>query len=122
MAWREAHHAADARFRFRHKEPLVSNVQTSIRNIRLEGCKVVVENKSARVRRITYATGPSVAWAQVATRIVGGGGFDRDLFYRPLPRPLGTLRRYHDPLIGERVEPAMWIFVKSQRNSLHTKI
>src|ERR1700722_12416669 len=82
-------------------------LELSFRRVGFQGSKIIVENKSAGIARISFALGARVAGTKVAGRIVGQCRFRRNAFDLTLPRSLRALRRNQHPFSGEGVQPAM---------------
>jgi hypothetical protein len=116
VAWRKAHHPADAPFRFRNQQ-VIGVVPCFVASSWREGRKVVVKDEDALVSRIPVAPRPTVTGAKIAMGIVWWpDGLDGTLL-EPLPGAVVAIRTDKDILAREKVETAMGAVAKHQASS-----
>src|SRR5690348_12267527 len=83
--------------------------------IRFQGREVVLKHECLRVVGILYSASAAVPRAEIASRVVLNQLFGGRLLDRALPRSLGAMRRDQYPIPGQRIEPAVRIFVQLER-------
>ena len=104
VARREAEHAAEAGFAFRHEQPVLAPLR---RRVRVERGEVVVEHERVPIVRIARAVGAEVAGTEIAIRIMGDRRRGGDRLALALPRALHPVRRDERPFAGQRIEAAV---------------
>ncbi len=109
VARRKAHHAANARLRFRHQQSIF--LKTAARHVRLQRREIVVENECRCIRRVAHSSRALIARAQVTVRVVSRLRFLLRLLDLPLPRSRGTMRRHQHPLARQRIKSPVRILV-----------
>ena len=96
MVRRKAQHATDAPFAFGDYQIAFGDL--TVRRIRLQGGKVIVEYKRVFVVRIFISAGAFVCGAQIALRVVSRRDVLIRFFLLALPGPFCSVRRDDEPL------------------------
>jgi hypothetical protein len=77
------------------------------RPVRQQRAEVILKNMRPRVDRVSFATGPFVAWAKVTTRIERSPRIADRRFLLSLPRTLRAMWRDQYPTAGQRIKSAV---------------
>jgi hypothetical protein len=95
VVWRKAKHPTDAAFAL--SDDQITLIHVTGWRIRLKCRKIVVENESVLVIRVSMATCPLIAWTQITFWIVARGDLAVGLFLLALPGALCAVRRDNEP-------------------------
>src|SRR6266404_5821666 len=106
MARRETKNSADSRLAYSEQKAILVCLH---RRFWLQRRKIVVENKAARVPRISLATSTFITRTEITVLIVFGELRRRPIFNLSLPGARSPLRRNQDPFARERVVATMWM-------------
>ena len=105
VAWREAEDAA-LTHPGRRPEQCVVVADGWLRHVGEQRREVVGEHERLGVVGVADAAGALVARAEVTRRVVDDP-IGRRRLGLAVPGASGSLRRHHDPLVGQRIEPTM---------------
>lgn len=108
MARMKADNAARTGDRLAPKERILPTVRVT-GFLAQERGKIVVENVSAGVVRVGFATCPRIPWAKIAFWIVRRA-LVSDRLLLTLPWAFGAMRRHEDPLPPQGIVAAMRMF------------
>ncbi len=114
VAGRKADHAAESGLAFGDNQAPVFQVQAVVANARFECGKVVVEDECARIFGINDTANPGISRTEVTRGVVLRFLLCRNPLELALPGTAGAMRRDEHPLVGERIQSAMWIFGQLQ--------